>query len=187
MRRLHLYRGFSKEVEKVPRDVTHVIVDDSVTIIKKDAFYWCKHLVSVIMGDNVKRIEDRAFYYCRALCFIRLSKTLEFIGERAFFRCQSLEALFLSLTVVSIKHQAFSGCRSLRLLVLPDDIDIYNSCKATGSSMCVYHDASSNSIMYQFDSIVEVGVLTWSFYVYFHYYDGTDDYATELSYFTGDY
>ena len=68
-----------------------------------------------------------------------------------------------------------------------DDIDIYNSCKATGSSMCVYHDATSNSIMHQFDSIVEIGALTWSFYVYFHYFDGTDDYSTELSYYSGDY
>ena len=43
--------------EEVPKDVTHVIVDESVRIIKKEAFFECKRLVCLIMRDNVKRIE----------------------------------------------------------------------------------------------------------------------------------
>ena len=70
--------------ENVPKDVTHVIVDDSVTIIKEEAFKECIHLVSVIMVNNVKNIERYAFYYCIALRCIRLSKTLEYIGLEAF-------------------------------------------------------------------------------------------------------
>ena len=63
--KLYIYRGL--ENEKVPKDVTHVIVASSVTVIKKEAFNECKLLVSVIMGDNVKRIEEWAFKYCTAL------------------------------------------------------------------------------------------------------------------------
>ena len=64
--KLYIYQGL--ENERVPRDVTHVIVDDSVTVVKEDAFSWCEHLVSVIMRDNTKRIEDYAFSYgCHAL------------------------------------------------------------------------------------------------------------------------
>jgi hypothetical protein len=122
--KLYIYRGLDKE--KVPKDVTHVIVDSSVTVIKFYAFHQCKYLVSVIMGDNVKRIEQSAFWGCIALRFIRPSKKLEYIGYKAFEYCLSLEALFLPSTVNEIGYGAFIGCRSLKLLVLPQDIDLNN-------------------------------------------------------------
>ena len=113
--KLYIYRGL--ENKKVPKDVTHVIVASSVTVIKKRAFFWCNHLVSVIMGDNVKRIEDGAFYWCSALRFVRLSKTLEYIGAFAFNGCDSLEALFLPSTVKLIKH---GGIRVLSIIEIVD-------------------------------------------------------------------
>jgi hypothetical protein len=119
--KLHIYQGETN----VPKDVTHVIVHESVTAIKEGAFHTCRYLVSIIMGDNVKRIERYAFYCCIALRFIRLSKTLEHIGEQAFLRC-SLEALFLPSTLKSIEDYAFISCRSLRLLVLPHGINLSN-------------------------------------------------------------
>jgi len=41
--KLYIYCGL--ENEKVPKDVTHVIVASSVTVIKKRAFDWCELLV----------------------------------------------------------------------------------------------------------------------------------------------
>ena len=76
----YIYRGLDNE--KVPKDVTHVIVDNSVTVIKKEAFFYCFHLVCVIMGDNVKRIEDDVFYHCHAFGsfdFPRRWNTLDFM------------------------------------------------------------------------------------------------------------
>ena len=125
MHHMDIYRGLKNE--KVPIDVTHVIVDNTVTVIKKKAFFKCRHLVSVIMGDNVKKIERRAFYYCLALRFIRLSNTLEYIGVGAFYCCDSLEALFLPSTVKLIQWVAFSSCGSLRLFILPHGIDLDNA------------------------------------------------------------
>lgn len=95
--KLYIYHGL--DAEGVSKDVTHVIVDSSVTVIKNGAFFKCKHLVSVIMGDNVKRIEKQAFSCCHALRFIRLSKTLEYIGQKAFSYCESLEVLFIPWSV----------------------------------------------------------------------------------------
>ena len=115
--KLYIYRGL--ENEKVPKDVTHVIVASSVTVIRKKAFDNCELLVSFIMGDNVKIIEEEAFSFCLALRFIRLSKTLGYIGQRAFEYCESLEVVFLPSTVKSIRLWAFIGCLSLRLLILP--------------------------------------------------------------------
>jgi len=125
--RLLIYRGLEVSrghESRAFKDATHVIVDESVTVIKNHAFRVCYHLVSIIMGDSVKRIEGYAFNNCRALRFVRMSKALEYIGPGAFCDCWSLEALFLPSTVNSIGHSAFSSCPSLRFLILPHDIDI---------------------------------------------------------------
>ena len=86
--KLYFYQGLDGEI--VPKDVTHVIVGETVTVIKKYAFYKCEYLVSIIMGDNVKKIELAAFYGCWALRCIRLSETLEYNGKGAFKYCHSL-------------------------------------------------------------------------------------------------
>lgn len=123
--RLHIYQGLDNE--KVPKDVTHVIVDNSVAIIKAKAFMNCTQLVSVIMSDQVKIIEMFAFFGCCVLRFIRLSNTLAYIGNLGFWGCESLEALFLPSTVRSIEYEAFVHCRSLRLLILPNCMDLSNA------------------------------------------------------------
>lgn len=132
--KLYFYQGLDDEI--VPRDVTHVIVDDKVTAIKRRAFYSCRHLVSIITGDSVKRIEKYAFYNCYALRHIRLSKTLEFIEEYAFGSCDSVEVLFVPSTVKEIEEGVFMHCRSLRLLNLPNDIDL-----SSVGNMIILHTA----------------------------------------------
>lgn len=115
-----LYRYLGLENEKIPKDVTHVIVDDSVTNINEWAFCMRRRLVSVIMGDNVTTIQDNAFYKCHNLKHIRHSKTLQYIGRKAFFHCRSLEILILPSSIQLIGLEAFCRCESLRVLILPD-------------------------------------------------------------------
>ena len=149
--KLYIYQGLDEE--KVPKDVTHVIVDNSVTVIKWEAFYLCKHLVCLIMGDSVKRIEGKAFQYCCALRLIRLSKILEYIGWYAFDSCESLEALFLPSTVKEIEYGAFYCCRSMRLLILPHDFDLNKVDKGIIHDTGVYHIAEASGVAYEYDEI----------------------------------
>ena len=144
---LHIYHGLDNE--EVPEDVTHVIVDSSVTVIKENAFDAWEMLVSVIMGDNVKIIEMSAFRYCHVLRSIRLSKTLEHIGVYAFFLCESLEALFLPSTVKSIEYRAFVYCQSLRLMILPNDIDLSNVGDEITSGTGIFHIAGTVGVSYE--------------------------------------
>ena len=51
----------------VPRDVTHVIVDKSVKIIRRSAFFEGDCLVSIEMHDGIEIIEEWAFCYCTSL------------------------------------------------------------------------------------------------------------------------
>ena len=148
--KLYIYRGLGKrQNEKVPWDVTHVIVDSNVTVIRKNAFSNHIHLVSLIMVDNVKRIEEFAFWNCLALRFILLSKTLEYIGDCAFAQCESLKALFLPSTVKSIRFYAFDSCSSLRLLILPNDIDLGKVPMYIISDTPIYHIADNVGVQYE--------------------------------------
>ena len=153
--KLYFFQGLAGEI--VPKDITHVIIDRKVTVIKWHAFRMCRHrLVSIIMGDNVKRIEMKAFAGCYALRFIRLSKTLEYIGYNAFKYCYSLEALFLPSTVKSIEYKAFYWCRSLRLLILPNDINLNNVGSGIINNTAIYQFAENAGVEYEwnYDGIV---------------------------------
>jgi hypothetical protein len=142
--------------KEVPEDVTHVIVDDSVTTIKEETFRDCKFLVSISMGDNVKRIEQLAFCDCRFLRFIRLSETLEYIGWCAFAGCRSLEALFLPPTLKYIGREAFWYCRSLRLLVLPNDISLSNIGKWIIRDTYICQIARAGGVEYEYNGDVSI-------------------------------
>lgn len=125
MRIYYHYLGIDNEV--VPKDVTHVMVDKSVTRIKREAFLDCVFLVSAIMGDNVTEIEQFAFLRCCSLKILRLSKSLKRIGKMAFGDCRSIKNLFLPPTVARIDGWAFSGCESMTLLILTNEINIDES------------------------------------------------------------
>ncbi len=117
---LYWYRGLDDEI--VPHHVTHILVHDSVTIIKQYAFEHHYHLVCISMGANVTTIEAGAFSYCTSLKIVRLSKTLQYIGRDAFEMCRSLEVLILPSSVKMIQSDAFANCWALRLLNLPEHI-----------------------------------------------------------------
>lgn len=115
-----MYQGFEKE--RIPIDVTHVLVDDGVTTIKKEAFAFCKGLLSIKMGDSVKKIENQAFILCISLINVELSRTIECIEYGAFWRCESLEVLIIPSSLKRLGGAVFFSCRSLRVLKLPNTI-----------------------------------------------------------------
>jgi hypothetical protein len=131
--------------QRVPQDVTHAIVDRSVTIIRRRVFYECKHLASIEMHDGVEIIEENAFYYCTSLKRINLSGVriikdmgafnnctaledvvfgdkLELIGQYAFNRCTSLRNINIP-NVRVVRDGVFYGCEQLTELELPEDVE----------------------------------------------------------------
>ncbi len=118
----YLYLGVDEE--KAPLDTTVLLIDQSVKIIKKDAFHDCVKIRKCFMHDNVHTIEDRAFCSCEAMTVIRLSLSLKRIAEEAFFDCMSLIGIFLPSTLETIGLHAFAYCKSLSILSLPPNINL---------------------------------------------------------------
>ena len=82
---MHIYLGLHNETN--PKDVTHGIIDDGVSIIKQSVFYEYFDSLSVIIWMVMSRELKMMLYSCSALRFIRLSKRLECTGGMAFCSC----------------------------------------------------------------------------------------------------
>ena len=119
----------------VPDHITHLLIDKSVSTVRRRAFYEhpniqevichacvnkigreafskCPNLRRVIMR-GVKVIEEYAFNECNTLSYIECGK-LESIGERAFLECTSLERIILPLKNDMITvYTIFQRCNKL--------------------------------------------------------------------------
>jgi hypothetical protein len=125
----------------VPRDVTRVIVDKSVKIIRREAFYERDRLVSIEMHDGIEIVEEWAFCGCTSLrgsiklpgvrvvedfafestglTDVEFGDKLETIGYHALRNCRSLRSVKMP-TVREIDRYAFDNCDQLTDVEMPD-------------------------------------------------------------------
>ena len=144
----------------VPRDVVHVRVHPSVTIIPEMTFYQCQKMRSIELSEGlleiggaafmkcetlkqisipstVTRIFPSTFYWCAKLKEVKLHEGLLTIGKKAFDHCYSLKHINIPSTVIMIHNQAFYHCTSLAVsLPLHDNIEsignsAFGRCKFT--------------------------------------------------------
>ena len=93
---------------------TGIAIPDTVTRIKRSAFFTCTTLESVSLPDNLKTIEKYAFYGNTNLKRIVFPDALEEIGEQAFFGCDMLDSMIVPNSLKDVAWQVFEGCDSLR-------------------------------------------------------------------------
>ena len=107
----------------VPADVTHVVVDGSVNIIPRLAFFGRTNLVSVKFHYGVDVIEEGAFDGCTSLTGLGVGRGcvdlrgVRAIQRRAFRNCTSLFSVRCQKVEI-IREEAFFGCHSLTMILL---------------------------------------------------------------------
>ena len=109
-----VYTGGDQEV---PFDATHAIVDPSVKMIPREAFYFRCFLASIEMHDGVKFITDGSFSDCASLRNIKLVG-VRLIERNSFFNCAALEEVEFGIKLETIGNNAFYRT-SLRHIKLP--------------------------------------------------------------------
>ncbi|MBQ3496701.1 MAG: leucine-rich repeat protein [Oscillospiraceae bacterium] len=110
-----------------------VTIPDGVTSIGAGAFFLCKELTGVIIPQSVKTIEDNAFCDCTNLASVTLGTGVTTIGAQAFTRCGALTTINIGENVTSIGRAAFCGCTNLCDVTLPSTIasiaaNMFESC-----------------------------------------------------------
>ncbi|WP_409969391.1 leucine-rich repeat protein [Bengtsoniella intestinalis] len=132
---LEKYTGASIEVV-IPNSVTSIKCDafsgcdglksitipDSVTSIDAHTFNYCKNLVSVTIPNSVTRIGEGAFEYCSSLISIAIPNSVTEIAECAFLGCTSLASVTIPNGVTEIAERAFLGCTSLVSITIPNSV-----------------------------------------------------------------
>ena len=81
---------------KVPKDVTKVVFDSSVTKVKERAFEGCTKLKEVTLNEGLKSIGKCAFRGCESLRSIKLPSTATEVEARAFQYCTNLKEAVLN-------------------------------------------------------------------------------------------
>ena len=103
-------------------NLTSITIPDSVTSIGEEAFSWCRSLTSVTIPDSVTEIKSSTFEGCKSLTSITIPDSVTSIGYRAFFACSSLTSVTIPDSVTSIGEGAFSKCSSLISVTIPDSV-----------------------------------------------------------------
>lgn len=106
------------------RNVTEVIIPESVIEIKDAAFNSCSYLTSVTIGDNVTSIGRDAFSYCSSLQEIEIPSSVKIIDQLAFSSCNNLTEVTLNNGLETIGSYAFSYCSSLSSITLPSSLTL---------------------------------------------------------------
>ncbi len=73
----------------------------------------CKNLTSVIIGDSVTHIGDNAFAKCDSLSSVTIGSRISEIGSFAFASCSGLTSVTIPDRVTFIGYCAFVDCKSL--------------------------------------------------------------------------
>ena len=95
-----------------------VVVDDSyygmkVTVIDEGAFKDCSTITSVVLPDTVTEIREEAFAGCFSLRSVSFGSGLRVIGDSAFKQCSVLSSAALPDSLTTIGAEAFKNCFSL--------------------------------------------------------------------------
>ena len=90
--------------------LTELVIPDTATEIKINAFSWCESLTSVVIGNNVTKIGSSAFNNCINLTTVIVGDGVTLIDEYAFSFCTALTDITIGENVNNISRLAFSGC-----------------------------------------------------------------------------
>ncbi len=104
------------------RNLTSIVIPDSVTIINGSTFMSCSNLTSIEIPDSVTSIGDDAFRECSSLTSIVIPDSVTSIGNATFASCSSLTSIEIPDGITIINGSTFSGCSSLTSIVIPDGV-----------------------------------------------------------------
>ena len=104
----------------VSKDITKIVIPESVTSIEAYAFYYCNSLTSVTIPNSVLSIGKRAFDSCNSLTSVVIPDSVTSIGNAAFCRCRRLMNVTIGKCMTTIGFLAFYSCDNLKSLIFKE-------------------------------------------------------------------
>ncbi|MBO5312973.1 MAG: leucine-rich repeat domain-containing protein [Clostridia bacterium] len=144
--------------------ITELVIPNTVTEIKNNAFYNCASLTSITIPSSVTNIGKYAFYGCSSLTSVNYLGTVEhwcnisFDNESSNPLCRANELhlngeliteLVIPNTVTEIKNNAFYNCDSLTSITIPDSV--------TSIGWCAFENCTSLASITIPDGVTSIG------------------------------
>ena len=126
-------------------DIKHIVVENGVTKIGKNAFEYCRNVETAEIGNTVQSIGNYAFDQCAALTSVQLPESVTTIGTQAFGNCDSLIEAVIPGNVAVIPTCAFVDCPVLESILIPATVTLIkvNAFYKCPSLTAVYYTADS--------------------------------------------
>ena len=102
--------------------VTDLVIPNTVTEIRPNAFYNYKNLVSVTIPNSVTRILGGTFEGCKNLVSVNFAKDSKLTDISGFNDCTNLTSISIPESVKNIYSKAFYGCSSLTSITIPGNV-----------------------------------------------------------------
>lgn len=109
------------------KDITGVVIPDSVTLIGYYAFSECTGLKSVTIPDSVTEINQFAFENCTGLTSINIPDSVTAIGNYAFSGCNGITSVTVPKNITDIGINPFSGCNNLETISIAESNKNYST------------------------------------------------------------
>ena len=110
------------------KELTSVVIPNTVTRISWDAFSGCSGLKSIVIPNSVTEIESEAFRGCSGLTNIVIPESVKKIDLSAFAGCTGITSIVIPKSVREISwHSSFFGCRNLTSIVVEEGNEFYDS------------------------------------------------------------
>lgn len=90
-------------------NIKTVVIENGITGIGSNLFYYCKSITSVIMSDSITSIGNCAFQGCLVLENVIMPSGMTSIDADAFNNCVLLTDISLPSNIISIGQRAFNG------------------------------------------------------------------------------
>ena len=127
--------GIAGNAFRVRKNLTFIMIPESVTWIGNEAFAFCSGLTSITIPENVTSIGARAFERCDSLTAVHISSieawcNIDFeydsnplyYAQNLYLNGERVTELTIPNTVTAIKDYAFSNCGSLTSITLPESV-----------------------------------------------------------------
>ena len=119
-------------------EITAVVVEEGVTTIGEDAFYWCENLTDLTLPSTLVSIGHGAFGYCsiaevdlpeglltlagfngNPITEVVIPDSVTTIDDNTFTECSELTSVILPSSLEYLGTRAFSSCINLSQIVMP--------------------------------------------------------------------
>ena len=105
------------------KEVTNLIIPESVTSIGSHAFRDCSSITSVTIPNSVTHIGSGSFSGCTSISSVSIPNSVTTINNSAFFKCSGLTSIDIPNSVTTIGMDAFAYCDNLSSISIPTSVE----------------------------------------------------------------